>query len=233
LRVNDPADVSAQYATEANLEARRSIYANAEGPDPREVTFDAVAEAAPRRVLEVGGGPGELTARIGEELGAGVVMVDASPRMVELARRSGVDARVGDVQDLPFADAEFDCVVAAWMLFHVPDLDRGLAEIARVLRPGGRLVAATNGESHLRELRRIAGTAAWARVFTRENGEEILGRHFRHVGRRDADGWVTIDDEETVRAYVASLGSGAPEELPPFQLPLRSRRATSVFVAEK
>ncbi len=45
--------------------------------------------------------------------------------MVELTRARGVEAVVGDVQDLPFADGQFDCVVAAWMLYHVPDLDRG------------------------------------------------------------------------------------------------------------
>jgi SAM-dependent methyltransferase len=233
LKVNDPAAVSVQYATEANLEARRSIYENAEGPDPREVTFEAVREIAPRRVLEVGGGPGELATRIEREVGAEVVMVDVSPRMVEIARERGVDARVGDVQDLAFADGDFDCVVAAWMLFHVPDLSRGLDEIARVLRTDGRLVATTNAESHLHELRQIAGSAAWTRVFTRENGAEILGRYFTRVERRDADGWVTIESEETVRAYVASLGTEPPAELPPFELPLRSRRATSVFVAEK
>jgi ubiquinone/menaquinone biosynthesis C-methylase UbiE len=224
--------VSQQYATEANLEARRSIYANAEGPDPRELTIRAAVANAPTRVLEVGGGPGELAARIGQS-GAEVIMLDISPRMVELARQRGVDARVGDVQELPFADGEFDCVVAAWMLFHVPDLDRGLAEIARVLRPGGRLVATTNAGSHLLELRQIAGNAAWTRPFTRENGAELLRPYFARIERRDADGWVTIDDEETVRAFVASLQSGVPDQLPPFELPLRSRRASSVFVAEK
>ena len=67
-----------------------------------------------------------------------VTFVDLSQRMVELARARGIaDAHVGDVQELPFADASFDTVVAAWMLYHVPDLDRGLAEIARVLEPGG------------------------------------------------------------------------------------------------
>jgi SAM-dependent methyltransferase len=233
VRVDDPAAVAAQYATEANLEARRSLYANADGPDPRELAFQAVAEASPRRVLEVGGGPGELSERLAAELGCEVVMLDVSPRMVELARARGVDARVGDVQALPFADGSFDCAVAAWMLFHVPDLDRGLAELARVLRPGGRLVAVTNAEHHLQEVREIAGAAAWARTFTRENGAEAIGRRFPSVERRDADGWITIDDDATVLAFLDSLDADEPVEPRPYRLPLRSRRATSVFVAAR
>jgi len=232
VRIDDPAAVAVQYATEANLEARRSLYANVEGPDPREVAFEAVAEVAPERVLEVGGGPGELSARIANELGCEVMMLDISPRMVELALDRGVDARVGDVQSLPFADASFDCAVAAWMLFHLPDLDRGLAELARVLRPGGRLVAVTNGEHHLEELRAIAGSAAWERTFTRENGAEAIGRHFASVERRDADGWVTIEDDAVVRGFVGSLCAEVPDALPPYELPLRVERASSVFVAE-
>jgi SAM-dependent methyltransferase len=233
VRLNDPDAVREQYATEANLEARRSIYANAEGPDPREVAFQAIAEVAPKRVLEVGGGPGELSQRIATEIGAEIIMVDISARMVELAGQRGVDAQVGDVQNLPFADESFDCAVAAWMLFHVPDLHGGLAELKRVLRPGGRLVAVTNANEHLADLRAIAGSAAWARVFSRENGSELLERHFVRVERRDADGWVTIESAEAVRAYVASLGQDVTRELPSFQLPLRVRRASSVFIAEK
>jgi len=233
VKIDDPAAVARQYATEQNLEARRSLYENAEGPDPRELAFDAVAETRPEHVLEVGGGPGELAARIGSELGCEVTMLDSSGRMVELARARGVDARVGDVQQLPFEDGSFDCAVAAWMLFHVPDIDRGLSELARVLRPGGRLVAVTNATHHLQELRSLAGNAAWERVFTRENGAETIARHFASVERRDADGWVTITDEATIEAFVESLDAEEPVELPPYELPLRSRRATSIFVATK
>jgi SAM-dependent methyltransferase len=233
VRINDPVAVARQYASEENLEARRSLYARSEGPDPRDVAFDAVAEVEPERVLEVGGGPGELAARIQEELRCHVTMLDISARMVELACARGVDARVGDVQALPFEDGSFDCAVAAWMLFHVPDVDRGLAELARVLRRGGRLVAVTNSVEHMRELRELAGAAAWERVFTRENGAELIARHFASVERRDADGWVTIDDDSVVRAFMGSLDADEPVALPAYELPLRSRRASSVFVATR
>src|SRR4029078_7030536 len=92
------------------------------------------------------------------DLAATVSFVDVSPRMVELARARGVDAQVGDVQELPFADGSFDVAVAAWMLYHVPHLDRGLSELARVLRPGGILVAVTNSRYHLLELRELVGS---------------------------------------------------------------------------
>ena len=231
-RLNDPRLVQEQYADEANLEARRSLYANSTGPDPRELAFEAVAEVSPSRVLEVGGGPGELSERFVRELGCEVVMLDVAPRMVELARVRGVDAIVGDVQELPFPDACFDCAVAAWMLYHVPDLERGLGELARVLRPGGRLVAVTNATHHLADLRAIAGNAAWERVFTRENGAEAIGHHFASVERRDADGWITIEDDARVRGFVGSLCGDVPDELPSYELPLRVERASSVFVAE-
>jgi len=185
-------------------------------------------------VLEVGGGEGELAERIRAELGAEVIGIDQSERMVEIQRSKGIDARVGDVQDLPFGDAEFDVVVAAWMLYHLPDLDRGLAEIARVLKAGGRLVAVTNAIDHLRELWELAGRETSIREFTfhSENGEEALRRHFASVTRREAHGWTTMD-EDAVRRFGASwedLGSLATAG--PFDEPLRVRRHSTIFIAE-
>jgi SAM-dependent methyltransferase len=229
VRPEEASLVEAQYSTEDALEARRSIYANVEGPDAREVAFEAIAEAAPRRVLEVGGGPGELSERIAHELDAEVAMVDSSARMVELARARGVDARVGDVQELRFADGEFDCAVAAWMLYHVPDLDRGLSELRRVLRPGGRLVAVTNGREHMQELRRLAGDWAWERRFRREEAVELLERHFSRVERRDVDAWVTVDPDG-VQRWVESLGGGSRAKL--VEEPVRAHIACAVLVAE-
>ena len=73
-------------------------------------------------MIEVGCGWGELAEWIARDTGAEVIALDLSPRMVELARERVLDARVGDVQELPFGDGEFDCAVAAWMLYHVADL---------------------------------------------------------------------------------------------------------------
>jgi SAM-dependent methyltransferase len=232
---DDPAFVRDQYACEDNLEARRAIYSEITGDDAREIAFAAVAEAVPTRVLEVGCGPGEASARIMRDLGADVVAIDQSERMVEVARERGVDARVGDAQALPFEDGAFDCALAAWMLYHVSDLDRGLAELARVLRAGGRLVAVTNGADHLAELWHLVGVERIPLTFGRENGEEALRRHFRSVGVRGADGTVTLADADAVRRYLASSERGKPyvDLVPELDTPLVARRSNVVFVAEK
>jgi SAM-dependent methyltransferase len=231
LRLNDPALVRAEYEDETRLAVRQAAHASAEGPDALEMVFEAVAEVSPSRVLDVGCGQGELAFRIATELGADVVAVDQSPRMVELTRGRGVDARLGDVQELAFPDVSFDCVVAAWMLFHVPDLDRGLGEIARVLRPGGRLVAATNGRDHLRELYDMLGAPPAHIEFAGENGDSPLRRHFASVERREAQGHLLFPSRDAAQAYV-DAGLSIRGTLPPIEGPIRVRRTPVVFVAE-
>ena len=232
MRQNDPEVVAREYATEKGLLGRRAAYRWAEGPNPHELTFRAIAEVAPARVLEVGSGPGELSQRIRDELGADVVAVDISPRMVELTRARGVEAIVGDVQELPFEDESFDCAVAAWMLYHVPDVERGIRELARVLRPGGRLVAVTNGNDHWDGLRGLVTDLRVELCFAAENAEELLGRSFAQVDRRDATGWIVFPDRPTAQAFVEATIT-LTGELPAFDGPLRVRRSPYIFVAEK
>ena len=237
MSLADPEVVRAEYATEAGLHTRAAVYQGLAGPDAREAVFEAVREAEPRRVLEVGCGWGELAARIRHEVTPDVIAVDLSPRMVELAREREVDARVGDVQQLEFAASSFDCVTANWMLYHAPDIDGALAELARILTPGGRLVAATNSARHLEELWRLVGRdkTGESRHFFSEDGEELLARHFVEIDRRDVISPMSFPDAEAVRGYVASsiahkqLATNVPD------LPdgLAVTRRCSVFVAEK
>ena len=184
-RLDDPALVAGEYADDARLRRRAHAFTGAgTAVDARGPLVAAVVEARPARVLEVGCGWGELAEWIARDTGAEVVATDLSPHMVELARSRGVVAQVADVQELPFADGEFDVAVAAWMLYHVPDLDRGLAELARVLRPGGRLVAVTNSRYHLLELRELVGSGPSLLKFNRENGVELLTPHFAEYDAR-------------------------------------------------
>lgn len=235
MRLNDPEVVRAEYAEESRLEERIAAWQGLTGPNPRELALEAVAEAQPRRVLEVGCGQGWASEWIKDELGAEVVAVDQSERMVELTRRRGVDAHVGDVQDLAFEDGSFDAALAAWMLYHVPDLDRGLSELARVLRPGGRLVAVTNAPESLHELWTLLGadrTPFHIAGFHSDNGAEILRRHFQHVEVRQAAGTVTFADPEAVQRYVDSLVT-VSGTVPPFEGDLVCSRRSTIFVAEK
>jgi SAM-dependent methyltransferase len=235
VRLDDPAVVARDYESETRLLARRSIYETSEGPDTLEVLWGRIVQAEPRRVLEVGPGTGELAARMARELGAEVAAVDVSERMVELTRARGIDARVGDVQELPFGDASFDLVVAAWVLFHPADLDLALSEIARVLRPGGRLVAATNSEVHLGELWALVGIPRIESGFSAENGESALREHLADVAAYHVDGWVTFADTATARNYVESsiIVGHLADRVPELAEPLRARRKNVVFVAEK
>jgi SAM-dependent methyltransferase len=184
----------------------------------------------------VGCGWGELAQWLGRETGAEVVATDLSPRMVELARSRGVAAQLADVQALPFEDGVFDVVVAAWMLYHVPDLDQGVAEIWRVLRPGGTLVAVTNSRFHLLELRNLVGSGPSALKFSREDGDGQLGARFAKVQRHDIDGVLEFADRGAVRDYVQASISMSPfiDHLPEeIDEPFVARRANSIFVATK
>jgi SAM-dependent methyltransferase len=233
LRLDDPELVRRDYADECRLSARIAAQQSGTGPDPRQVAFEAVAEATPRRVLEVGPGRGELAGRISNELGSEVVAVDQSERMVQLTLARGVEAMVGDVQELPFGDGVFDVAVAAWMLYHVPDLDRGLRELRRVIDPGGRLVAVTNSVHSQRELWELIGYQP-RYSFGAENGEEALLRHFTIVERREVHGTITFPDRDAAHRYVAAspMAARLADNLPFFDGPLICSRHVVVFVAQ-
>jgi len=161
-------------------------------------------------VLDVGCGAGnsyapELARRTGSYVG-----VDVSENAVAQARRAGLDARaIDDAASLPFPDASFDLVICIEVLEHLLSPDGAAAEIRRVLRPGGRLVASTPNLAYWR-MRANAVFGLWnpagdelslerpwrdphIRFFTMTTLERML-RHvgFSHV-ETDAHGGRFID----------------------------------------
>jgi SAM-dependent methyltransferase len=238
MRLDNPLLVRWEYASEERFAKRNAIFQELlEGRNPEDVAFEAVAEIDPKRVLDVGCGLGESAERFSRDLGAQVCAIDTSSRMVELTRDRGIDAQVADAEQLPFGDAEFDCVFVGWVLYHVPGLEQAIAEAARVLKPGGRLVASTYFENNLSELwDLIEGLGPReALSFSHTTGAELLGRQFATVERRDVEATLTFPDTESIRTFVAStidrahLAPLVPEIGGPFEATTRH----VVFVAEK
>ncbi|MEC5169489.1 bifunctional demethylmenaquinone methyltransferase/2-methoxy-6-polyprenyl-1,4-benzoquinol methylase UbiE [Glaciihabitans sp. GrIS 2.15] len=107
----------------------------------RIATTRAVAAVAGERILDIAAGTGTSSAALAKS-GADVVAADFSPGMIEVGRQKhpSISFVVADATDLPFADGEFDAVTASFGLRNVENPKKALAEMYRVLKPGGRLV---------------------------------------------------------------------------------------------
>lgn len=106
--------------------------------EERQMYLQSLLENDLNAILELGAGPGRDAAYFAEHR-FDVVCVDLSEEMVRLCKDKGLDARRMDMRELAFADGEFDSVYAMNSLLHVPKADIGtvLAEVHRVLKPGG------------------------------------------------------------------------------------------------
>lgn len=153
---NSMADAKEQYRDSKKLNARAGLhkYGRSDWYDWLAVLADFSAHD---RVLDIGCGTGWFWSKV--PLGLDVMLGDQSEGMMAeaLARvrgfeRFSVAGKVCDVCALPFEDDRFDKVLAIHMLYHANDPRQGVAEIARVLRPGGVAVISTNGSNNMQAM---------------------------------------------------------------------------------
>jgi ubiquinone/menaquinone biosynthesis C-methylase UbiE len=111
-----------------------------------------------RDVLEVGCGTGLILLRL-REFARQARGVDLSPGMLEKAKQRGLDVSLGSATALPFADNLFDVTCSFKVLAHVPEIETALAEMARVTRPGGMVLAEFYNPFSLRGLAKRLGPA--------------------------------------------------------------------------
>lgn len=121
-----------------------------------------------RDVLEVGCGTGLVLARIAR-FARHAVGVDLSPGMLARARERGLRVQEGSVTALPFPDASFDVTCAFKVLAHVPEIETALAEMARVTRPGGTVLAELYNPLSWRGLLKQLGPAGRVSAAKRES----------------------------------------------------------------
>jgi SAM-dependent methyltransferase len=194
------------------------------------------------RLLDAGCGSGAVLAAAAARLPRGrAVGVDLSIWMARSARDAAaerglrnIQTLVGDATRLPFADGCFDLAMANHMLYHVPSIEGAVAELRRVLVPGGWLLAATNSLEYLEAMWDLHVQAARAvgmpdpskglspeTYFSLENGGAYLARHFRRVDLfRRADALVFERPEPLVRYWASgpmfrgTEGPGDPRVAP-------------------
>ena len=211
-----------QYRDSTNLEARVVIHqrfsTNSYGWF--KWVFDTLAKLPGNaRILELGCGHALLWKENVNRIPAewNITLSDLSSGMLDAAWRNLVVTGRAfkfeeiDAQSIPYGDETFDAVVANHMLYHVPDRPKAIAEIKRVLKPSGRLIATTIGYGHLKELnewlRRASGGKAVEPMpisFTLENGAEQLQPFFSAVAFSRYEDSLHVTELEPTMDYIRS-----------------------------
>jgi ubiquinone/menaquinone biosynthesis C-methylase UbiE len=215
-----------QYATSTKLSDRGQIHERF-STAPKTM-FEHLSQHTPwdqaHDILDIGCGPGwwwdvaahrlRADAHVTvADLSAGMVQ-EAVGRLSQLGRT--VTGRPADAAALPFAHESFDLVAAHYMLYHVPDPRDALREFHRVLRPGGTLVAATNGPSHMGEFFHVLSTVFGPDIVAYEvnhrfppfEGLAMLNEVFSSVEWFPHEDSLNITDLDAALRYLRSFPPG-------------------------
>lgn len=219
--INDMTIVKQQYANANNLNARISIHdkysTNKMGFGNWIVSNYRIDKGM--KVLELGCGTGDMWKKRENliSLCSQLTLSDFSEGMVETAKNTigecdNVEYKVIDIQEIPYEDETFDVVIANMMLYHVPDIERGLEEVRRVLKSGGYFYCATYGEhgiiEYLSKILSVYGVEDNInKNFTLQNGYEILNKTFSKIEKLEYIDSLSITNTDDMVEYIYSLSS--------------------------
>ncbi len=152
-----------------------------------------------RRVLDVGCGKGRF-ARVfqQQEPEAEIWGLDISEEMLRFVP-PGIHTRAGSMTELPFEEAYFDAAYATESLEHAVEIDRAVAEICRVVRPGGRIAIIDKNAEQWGRLE----TPEWEKWFTRKELERLLRQHCRSVSSQFISYWEDVEPDGLFLAWLA------------------------------
>jgi len=216
---NDKEAVKAQYASSKGLDTRINFHnkysTNKMGFSHWLTSNYEIKEGM--KVLELGTGTGDMWQGKDDLISKcdKLVLSDFSESMLDTAKknvgeRTNIEYRQIDVQNIPFEDRSFDVVIANMMLYHVPDIDKAVSEIGRVLKADGVFYSATYGEHNFNDIIAewfgLAGeNYAPNHLFTLQNGSDILGKEFADIEVRRYEDSLHVTDLEDLADYLQSL----------------------------
>lgn len=217
--LNSTDTVKSQYKTADNLTVRISLHekysVNKQGFG--NWIFSHYDIPPDSRILELGCGNGNMwKGKLGlVDNAAELLLTDISEGMIEAAEKVlGYHAKVAyetaDIENLPYADGRFNIVIANMMLYHVPDLKKGLSEVSRVLSEDGRFYCATFGENGIMPyisglLKEYGAADNTNKNFTLQNGQDILKKYFARVRRFDYEDSLEVTNIEDILDYIFSM----------------------------
>lgn len=186
-----------QYADSSNLRKRGNLHVKYAHKSWFGWVRDRLEIAPGDRIADVGCGAGWFWNSVVESLPEiELMLADVSTGMVDEAlkllqdhaRIAPLNGVVADIVDLPFEDDRFDHVVAMHMLYHIESIETAVAELKRILRPGGTITVTTNGANNLEEIYRLGSRAFGGSpqdpvlaYFNRDKAETVLGDAFEQV----------------------------------------------------
>jgi len=227
--------VAESYATDEPLSVRIGTHRRYSVPaiDLPTWALDCHTWRDDETVLDIGTGTGQYLAPLWERVPHGCIIAgDLAPGMLRDLAARGIPGSAhllnADAEVLPLADASCDAIVASYVLPLVPDIPRALAEMSRVLRPGGALLAVTMASVYMEELcaainaalntMGISRKTRWGEVserFNLENGLAYLEPHFARVTVHQHESALVFPEAEPVLAYITSTRDTLRDDLPP------------------
>jgi ubiquinone/menaquinone biosynthesis C-methylase UbiE len=152
-----------------------------------------------RRVADIGSGKGRFARALKEaNPRASLVAFDLAEAMLRLVA-PGIARCCGSMTDLPFGSGSFDAAYATESLEHAVDIERAVAELCRIVRPGGRIVIIDKNAAQWGKLQ----TPAWEKWFKRSELERLLRKHCRDVSSEFISYWEDVPPDGLFIAWKA------------------------------
>jgi ubiquinone/menaquinone biosynthesis C-methylase UbiE len=218
--------IEEQYKDDKNLNSRINLHNyNINKIDWNDWCFNQMDFPNKARILELGSGSGGFWEKNSHRLNKdwNITLSDFSKGMVECAENTlkQVDHNFKyeeiDIQDIPYEEGSFDVVIARHMLYHVPNIEKALSEIKRVLAHGGTFYATTNGRGAMVQLYELIEkfdsemdlhNFGMGARFEFENGKLLLEKHFGETKMEVFQGEIVVPSAEPIVSYVASTMRG-------------------------